>query len=58
MSSRSSVKRFALVLALSVAAACARTQPYATLTGTADPIRARFNADAGHVRIVMLVAPT
>jgi len=47
----------ALVAALLVSAACG-TSRYEKLTDTAEPLRARFNADAGHVRIVMLVAPT
>jgi hypothetical protein len=43
---------------LCAAGACVRTRPYATLTENADPLRTQFNNDAGHPRIVMLVAPT
>ena len=32
--------------------------PHAVLTATGDPLRAQFNRDAGHVRIVILAAPT
>jgi hypothetical protein len=52
------MRRFVVASALLVAAACARTQPYAALDDAAEPLRARFNADAGHVRVMMLVAPT
>jgi hypothetical protein len=48
----------AIALALLAAAACVRTQPFGKLTDDGEPFRARFNADAGHVRVVMLVAPT
>ncbi|HEY7499897.1 MAG TPA: hypothetical protein VH740_15365 [Vicinamibacterales bacterium] len=48
----------ALVFMLCAAGACVRTRPYATLTENADPLRTQFNNDAGHPRIVMLVAPT
>ena len=47
---------FALTLAL--AAACVSTRPYHVLSDTAEPLRTQFNGDLGHVRIVMLVAPT
>jgi hypothetical protein len=46
------------MMPLALASACIATRPYATLTGTADPLRTQFNNDAGRVRIVMLVAPT
>jgi hypothetical protein len=52
------MRRFVVASALLVAAACARTQPYATLDDAAEPLRTRFNADAGRVRVMMLVAPT
>jgi hypothetical protein len=45
-------------LVLCASSACIRTQPYANLSETAEPLRARFNQDVGHVRIMMLVAPT
>jgi hypothetical protein len=32
--------------------------PYQVLGATAAPLRAAFNANAGKVRVVMLVAPT
>lgn len=50
--------RFVATLVLGVSAACVRTQPYATLTDSAEPLRTRFNEDAGRVRVMMLVAPT
>ncbi len=31
---------------------------YERLDGSAEPLRAAFNADAGKVRVLMLVAPT
>ena len=34
------------------------TIDYTTLDGGAEPLRGRFNADSGKVRVVMLVAPT
>jgi hypothetical protein len=40
-----------------VSAACA-SRPYEKLDDRAEPLRARFNADAGRVRVVILVAPT
>ena len=48
----------AIASVLVFAAACTRTQPYANLDDAAEPLRARFNADAGRVRVMMLVAPT
>jgi hypothetical protein len=51
-------RRLGLVLALVAAASCVRTRPYAKLTDDSEPIRTQFNADIGHPRIVMLVAPT
>jgi hypothetical protein len=47
----------ALLAALLFSAACG-PQRYEKLTDTAEPLRARFNADAGRVRVMMLVAPT
>ena len=46
-----------ILAALLLSAACG-TQRYEKLTDTAEPLRTRFNADAGHVRVMMLVAPT
>ncbi len=31
---------------------------YERLDGSSEPLRAAFNADAGKVRVLMLVAPT
>jgi len=50
--------RVGLAFLIALAAACISTRPYATLTDTAEPLRTQFNDDVGHVRIVMLVAPT
>ena len=50
--------RLLAALVLCASSACIRTQPYANLSETAEPLRARFNQDVGHVRIMMLVAPT
>jgi hypothetical protein len=47
-----------VALVLGGISACAPTRPYATLSADAEPLRAQFNRDAGHIRIVMLVAPT
>jgi hypothetical protein len=53
-----SVRRLRPILgALLLSAACG-TYPYDKLAENGEPLRARFNADAGHVRLVMLVAPT
>jgi hypothetical protein len=46
-----------VVAALLLSAACG-TRPYEKLADNAEPFKSRFNADAGHVRVVMLVAPT
>jgi hypothetical protein len=46
------------VLAALVLGACVQTRPYSSLSTSAEPLRTQFNADAGRVRIVMLVAPT
>ena len=48
----------AVVLCAAAAGACIKTQPYAKLSETAEPLRARFNQDVGRVRVMMLVAPT
>jgi hypothetical protein len=47
-----------MLAALLLLGACVETRPYATLSETAEPLRARFNQDVGHVRVMMLVAPT
>ncbi len=44
-----------LAVALSIAP---RQADYVTLDRHAQPLQARFNADSGKVRVVMLVAPT
>jgi hypothetical protein len=46
-----------ILAALVVSAACG-AQRYEKLADSAEPLRTRFNADAGHVRVMMLVAPT
>ena len=46
-----------ILAALLLSAACG-TYRYEKLAENGEPLRARFNADAGHVRVVMLVAPT
>jgi len=49
----------ASVFLLFVLAACrGPVRPHTALTAHADPLRADFNRDIGHVRIVTLVAPT
>jgi len=52
--------RAVLASLLLVLAACtsAPAIPHETLTSNPEPLRARFNRDAGHVRVVMLAAPT
>jgi hypothetical protein len=55
---------FAIGVALFAAATLAACRaggpasPFLTLDRDASPLRARFNADAGKVRVLMLVAPT
>jgi hypothetical protein len=46
-----------IVAALLLSAACGSDR-YEKLADDAEPLRARFNADAGRVRVMMLVAPT
>jgi hypothetical protein len=48
-----------LVLVLTVAG-CAGAPPasHSVLQAGAEPLRSQFNRDAGHVRIVILAAPT
>jgi hypothetical protein len=49
----------ALVAAtLIVACSTAPARPHASLTPDVEPLRTEFNRDAGHVRIVMIAAPT
>ncbi|HET7218722.1 MAG TPA: hypothetical protein VFJ02_11780 [Vicinamibacterales bacterium] len=52
------VTRVLVALAICAAGACIKTQPYAKLAENAEPLRTRFNQDVGHVRVMMLVAPT
>jgi hypothetical protein len=47
----------AAVILLLASAACG-PRPYQSLNDTAEPLRSIFNRYAGHVRVVMLVAPT
>jgi len=48
------------IVTVLVLAACtsAPAIPHETLTSNPEPLRARFNRDAGHVRVVMLAART
>jgi hypothetical protein len=51
----------AVVVASLAAAGCTggpAPSPHAVLTASGDPLRAQFNRDAGHVRVVILAAPT
>lgn len=51
----------ALVTAVPAASSCSRTiegRPFAPLTSAGQPLRSDFNRDIGHVRIVMVPAPT
>ena len=47
----------AATVILLASAACG-PRPYQSLDESAEPLRSIFNRDAGHVRVVMLVAPT
>jgi hypothetical protein len=47
-----------LAFMLAAIAACTRSPEYSALSAGAEPLRSRFNQDAGHVRIVILPAPT
>jgi len=49
---------FIFLLVVSLLACHGPARPHVALTAHADPLRADFNRDAGHVRIVTLVAPT
>jgi hypothetical protein len=49
---------YALTLILAAACSAGPVRPHDSLTAGADPLRARFNQDVGHTRIVMLAAPT
>lgn len=50
-----SLAPIALIL---TASAWASPPDYKALDADAEPLRAAFNADAGKVRVLMLVAPT
>jgi hypothetical protein len=52
------LRTIAALVICAAAGACVKTQPYAKLSETAEPLRARFNQDVGRVRVMMLVAPT
>jgi hypothetical protein len=52
------LRRFRPIVAAFLLSAACGARPYETLTDGAEPLRARFNADAGRVRVMMLVAPT
>ncbi len=49
-----------LTAALLAAATSARTQdaPYPELSRQLEPLRAQFNADAGKVRLILILDPT
>lgn len=53
-------RRLAPIVAtlLLLASAACGPRPYQSLHDSAEPLRSIFNRDAGHVRVVMLVAPT
>ena len=51
----------AIVATLALASSCriqGKQQPFTLMDGDGEVLRAAFNADAGKVRIVALVAPT
>jgi hypothetical protein len=49
---------FSILLLLSLLACRGPARPHTALDARADPLRADFNRDIGHVRIVTLVSPT
>jgi hypothetical protein len=49
---------FLFFLLLCLLACRGPARPHTALSAHADPLRADFNRDIGHVRIVTLVAPT
>lgn len=57
---RRATARTVAAIALALAAACSQgnTRPHESLAAGAEPLRSQFNQDAGHVRIVVLAAPT
>ncbi len=58
---RTSIKSFWALALLAALVACrsrAPAIPHQALSPSADALRTAFNADAGKVRIVMLVSPT
>jgi hypothetical protein len=57
------MRRSAFVTAGLAASLCgcintAPEQPFVTLDAASEPLRSRFNAARGKVRVVMLVSPT
>jgi hypothetical protein len=46
------------ILLLALLACRGPVRPHTALAAHVDPLRADFNRDIGHVRIVTLVAPT
>jgi hypothetical protein len=55
------MKRFALAAVVLVALACqlkGPKRPYEQVGKAAETLQAAFNADAGRVRVVLLVEPT
>jgi hypothetical protein len=57
---RTTARPAALLLCALALAACDRppVSPHDALTVNAEPLRAHFNRDAAHTRIVLLAAPT
>ena len=56
------MRRAAFVIAglTTMVAGCSHTstRPYEVLDGSSGPLRAKFNAAIGKVRVLMLVSPT
>lgn len=59
---RSTLQRLAILTVLTAALASCKAggpaSPYEVLDDHAQALRDQFNKDVGHVRVVMLVAPT
>lgn len=57
MFSRARLLILPLALALTLAAACSHTPSLEDISSP-EPLKARFNADAGKPRIILLLSPT